>query len=84
MGQVQKVRAYLQDNRRQQLNADLAVNTNMASAYQGFIAQVRLHCTGEAAPNQQAYLLKASAYIGVCVRTLRRATPKIGELKRGL
>lgn len=40
MGQLQQFRLYMLDNRRQQLNVDLAAPVNFAEAYQGFIAQV--------------------------------------------
>ena len=40
MGQLQQFRTYMLDNRRQQLNVDLAAPVNFAEAYQGFIAQV--------------------------------------------
>lgn len=40
MGQLQQFRTYMLDNRRQQLNVDLAAPFNFAEAYQGFIAQV--------------------------------------------
>lgn len=42
MGQLQQFRTYMLDNRRQQLNVDLAAPVNFAEAYQGFIAQVDL------------------------------------------
>ena len=40
MGRLQQFKTYLLDNRRQQLNVDLAVPVNFTEAYQGFIAQV--------------------------------------------
>lgn len=40
MGQLQQFRTYMLDNRRQQLNVDLAAPFNFAEGYQGFIAQV--------------------------------------------
>ncbi|KAL3133292.1 hypothetical protein ABBQ38_007172 [Trebouxia sp. C0009 RCD-2024] len=40
MGQLQQFRLYMLDNRRQQLNVDLAAPVNFAEAYQGFIAQI--------------------------------------------
>ena len=40
MGRLQQFRTYMLDNRRQQLNVDLAAPVNFIEAYQGFIAQV--------------------------------------------
>ncbi len=40
MGRLQQFRTYMLDNRRQQLNVDLAAPVNFTEAYQGFIAQV--------------------------------------------
>ena len=42
MGQLQQFRTYMLDNRRQQLNVDLAAPADFAQAYQSFIAQVDL------------------------------------------
>ena len=42
MGRLQQFRTYMLDNRRQQLNVDLAAPVNFAEAYQGLIAQVSL------------------------------------------
>ena len=56
MGQLQQFRTYMLDNRRQQLNVDLAAPVIFAEAYQGFIAQVALATNQVACPRRLGFL----------------------------